>query len=491
MIGSGRMRWAVVGCVVVLAAATFLVVRLISGSAPDCTRTPCDGGDPRLASGTRTVNPQARVWSRTVTLIVADGGASAGIEYGQAGDSVWVERRDHPEKLGAATVPTAGSTQSTAFYRFARGQLRACGKAGDRPEIRCTRWTGSADPPPDRRLRAVERLLDRYDQRTGLWENDVSTWQSANALTALIDYMTRTGDRQYLDYVEMSYGHGDVARLGVPRVTGYNDDELWWALAWLRAFDLTSDQRYLRAAQAIVDRLDTQRAAFCDGGLVWAQVGADPELRPWAQVNTITNALYLTATAQLSTRADPAQRAGYLARATATETWFTRRAGRALLDRSGLINDHLDQYADTCVLVDEEVRWTYNQGALIAGSVALYRATGDRALLDRADTVAAAATGAGSPFLTDGVLNEFAATRCPGPQCRDAESFKGILVRGYRDLLDTGLSRVASREFLVRQADSLSDRDGEYGFRWAGPIRDDDHPNTATQTAALDALNAG
>ncbi|MCM6776614.1 glycoside hydrolase family 76 protein [Nocardia sp. CDC159] len=446
--------------------------------------------EPRAAVGASAVNSQVRVWARAITLTTDDRGASAKIANGQPGDSVWLDRIGvEAERADTATVSAGATTGQTRWLRYDNGPVRACGKAGDRPEIRCTRWTAAADRPPDRRLRAVERLLDRYDMGTGLWHNDPGIWQSANALTAVIDFAARTGDPQYLAYADATYRHTDR---GVPAKTGYNDDELWWALAWIRAFDLTHDPRYRTAARPIVDGLDDQRASFCDGGLAWARVGTDPEQRPWTQVNAITNALYLTATAQLSTRVEPADRSSYLARAQGIWDWFTTRAGRALLDPSGLINDHLDRSPDgkTCALADEGTRWTYVQGALIGGLVALHRATGREDLLATADTIAAAATRAGSPFMRDGVLREPSATNCPGPECRDAETFKGVFVRNYRQLLDTGRSRTASLEFLAHQANSLPIDSDEFGFRWQGPARPDDPPDFATQAAALDALNA-
>lgn len=489
VIGRNGVRWGAALGVAGLAIATYLIVR--QESAPDVSMQPL----PEAPGGIQAINPQVRVWTRTITLVRGDGAAAASIENGQPGDSAWLDRSDsrfHPrdEIFGAASIPASTAAQRGPFYRYAGGLLRACGKAADRPEIRCTRWAGPADPPPDQRMRAVERLLERYDHETGLWEHDASTWQSAKALTTVIDYMSRTGDRQYLGYVDETYRHGDIARTGVPVQTGYNDDALWWALAWIRAFDLTHEPRYLDAARKIVDGLGDQRASFCAGGLAWARTGIDPDLHPWTQVNSITNGLYLTATALLSTRVESSDRSSYLARATTTWDWFTTGAGRALLDPSGVINDHLDQYGGTCVLVDENRRWTYDQGMLISGLVALHRATGNGALLTSADRIAAAATHDGSVFVQNGILNEPSATTCPGPDCHDAETYKGVLVRGYRELVDTGRSKVATAEFLTRQAQSLRDTADEYGFRWQGPPRDDDHPNFATQTAALDALNA-
>ncbi|QIS21475.1 glycoside hydrolase family 76 protein [Nocardia terpenica] len=500
MVEGSRVRWGIVVCVVA-ASGIFLVARPYSGvdgsaaRSPDCAGRVCDGGDPPPSGDPGPVVLHVRQFSRMITLTNAGGGATAAIENGQPGDSVWLERRGDIERPGSdrlgmvAVAPTATSAR-TRSSTYAGGALRACGKAGDRDQIRCTRWTLRHDPAPDRRLRAVERLLDRYDHTTGLWDNDASTWQSANALIALIDYMARTGDRQYLGYLDETYGHGTVAQTGAPRDTGYNDDELWWAWAWLRAFDFTSDRRYLDAARAIADRVGDQRAPSCDGGLAWARVGIDPQHRPWNQVNTITNALYLTVTAQLSTRVEPQSRPSYLARAQRTRQWFTKHVGHALLDRSGLVDDHLDQDGDTCVLVYPDSRWTYDQGVMISGLVALYRATANTDLLGEADAIVTATTGTGSPFLRDGVLWEYAAADCPGPDCHDAETFKGVFVRSYRELLDTGHSTAATRDFLTHQANALSGDTDDYGFRWQAPFQGDDHPNFATQTAAIDALNA-
>lgn len=437
---------------------------------------------------------RVREWTRAITLTSENDTATAGIEQARPGDRVWLDRRVGGSEFGEEhlTVVTAGQVSARSEpLAFDGGELRACGKAADRPEIRCTRWTGQDDPAPDRRLRAVERLLDRYDHATGRWGNDSDTWQSANALTTLIDYMARTGDRQYIGYLDETYRHGKVSSTGLPGDTGYNDDALWWALAWLDAFDLTGERRYLTAARTIVDSLDSQRTGFCDGGLAWAREGVDPDLRPWNQVNSITNSLYLTATARLSTRVDSVSRPSYLGRAHQMREWFTQRSGRALLDRSGLINDHLDRHGDTCVLVDADTRWTYGQGQMISGLVALSRASGNETPLREADTIADASTRAGSPFLRNDELTETAAKDCPGPQCQDAETFKGVFVRSYRELLDSRRSRIANRAFLARQANSLIAADDEYGFRWGAPVLPDDTPTFATQAAAIDALNAG
>ncbi|MGW4246210.1 glycoside hydrolase family 76 protein [Nocardia sp. NPDC004722] len=475
-----RARGGVVGLVLAV-SASLLVLQPFSAMTVDAVA--------------RTMTPPVRQWSRVIALNAVEGMATATIDNGQPGDSVWLDRRGDLDgsaaKLETAAVAPGATAANTQPHPYAGSALRACGKAADRPEIRCSRWTGAQDVPPDRRVRALERLLDRYDHATGLWENDAATWRSANALGAVVDYMARTGDRQYLGYLDESYRHGTVSRTGVPKDTGYNDDELWWAWTWIRAFDLTHDPRYLDAARAIADRADTQRAPSCDGGIRWARIGIDPPLHPWTQINTITNGLFMTVTALLSTRVESSSRPVYLARADRAWQWFAHQAGHALFDPSGLIDDHLDtNAADTnCGIADPDTRWTYDQGIILSALAALYQATGTRELLTTADALAAAATRPNSPFLRNGVLWEPAATDCPGPTCHDAEIFKGVFVRSYRNLLDTTQSRTATTTFLTHQSNALTGTDDEYGFRWQAS-QPDDPPTFATQTSALDALNA-
>jgi hypothetical protein len=77
---------------------------------------------------------------------------------------------------------------------------------------------------------------------------------------------------------------------------GYYDDDLWWALAWISAYDLTLQTRYLRLAEGIF-RVVAKKAwpTHCfDGGVYWGVNNA--------YVNAITNELFFSTAAHLATR---------------------------------------------------------------------------------------------------------------------------------------------------------------------------------------------
>ncbi len=72
------------------------------------------------------------------------------------------------------------------------GAVRACGKAGNRDETACTPWTRPKVNCNDVTECAADALMQFYDPNTGLWRT-TGWWNSANALTAIIDFSHRTG----------------------------------------------------------------------------------------------------------------------------------------------------------------------------------------------------------------------------------------------------------------------------------------------------------
>jgi predicted alpha-1,6-mannanase (GH76 family) len=324
----------------------------------------------------------------------------------------------------------------------------------------------SSQAPSD--VPAVDALVGFYDQRAGVWPT-TGWWNSANALTALTDYMISTGDHRYSWVVANTYQQKRNAAQG-NFINDFVDDTGWWALAWIRAYDLTGDHRYLTTAQRGVDFMWRYHDDVCGGGLWWT---VNREYK-----NAIASELFVKAAAELDTRLGGGT--PYRDRAVSVWNWF---------NASGLINDDLlinDGLQTGSCRNNGATAWTYNQGVVLGALVALARSTGDDSYLDRARELAdASATSAA--LHVDGVLTE----PCEASGCDvNGTSFKGIYVRNLGEL-DRALTDHPYRGYLVDQATVAYEKnrtpDSEYGLHWAGPI---DRINGATQQSAVDLLVA-
>jgi hypothetical protein len=471
----------------VLAALAAVVTGVVLLHAPAaqaatvvCNRY-CDGRDPALATSDR-VPVYGALYGRTFRVHVNDTDAMAwaSVEGGQATDEVWLDRSwdggrswSDGSKLGDTTVPAGRTGWRTLMFNvddwntLGVGALRACGKAGDRPEITCTPWTRSTWNAWDRRTAAATALMMRFDRSTGLFDTN-GWWTSANALTAVIDNIRRSGMRSYEYALAMTYDKQVNARQGQFR-NEYLDDTGWWGLAWVAAYDLTGDSRYLNTARADADYMFDYWDSRCGGGVYWS-TGRTAK-------NAISNSLYIQLDAALSRRI-PGDTV-YRQRAQAGWAWFQ---STGMLNGSNLVNDGINM---TTCRNNGDVTWTYNQGALMNALVQLHQLTGDPSVLATARRIGDALVNSG--YLSPGgILREpNESDTCGG----DGASFKGAAIRGLGVL--NAATGGAYNDYLRRNADSNYTRNRDtldaYGSHWAGPFVRTNH---GCQHSVLDLLNA-
>ena len=330
---------------------------------------------------------------------------------------------------------------------------------------------------PDYRARAAAgiRALQRwYVPRTGLlslvrpgglWKT-TGWWQAANALTAVIRYTRHTGDPAHTGIIAATFTAARQQHAGF--VNWFFDDSAWWALAWVAAYDLTGEDRYLATARTIFAHNLDGWDGTCGGGVWWN--------KERTYKNAITNELFLSLAAQLHQRV-PDDR-DYLAWALRSWEWLH---GSGMIGPDGLVNDGLT--ADCAN--NGGITWTYNQGVILGGLAALHEITGDPAYLRQGEVIADATLSR----LTDqsGILTE----PCEDAGCNsDQTQFKGIFVRNLHDFYPHS-GKPAYRAFLLANADSVWDSDrnaaDQFGLRWAGPF---DRADASRQSSALEVLTA-
>jgi predicted alpha-1,6-mannanase (GH76 family) len=312
---------------------------------------------------------------------------------------------------------------------------------------------------------AVASLQSFYDPATGLWSS--GWWGSANTLTSIIDYMEHSGSREYLTVIDTTFEKNKASNF-------LNDsyaDTGWWGLAWLRAYDLTKQQKYLDMAKVTADTMMTAGwDDVCGGGIYWKTDKASK--------NAVENELYIKLAAGLHNRIQGDTK--YLANAEKTWKWFLTSG---LINSSNLVNDSL--LKSTCKSVGE-VTWSYNQGTILGALTELYKATQDMTYLTKAKELALASSK--SLVLSGNSLKERNDPGC-GTCMGDERLYKGIYVRNLRELNDV-LKEPAFESLLATNAKSAWEQaknNDLIGFRWEGPF---DSLDAQRQTSAVDLFNS-
>eukprot|EP00048_Salpingoeca_helianthica_P008806 m.126738 g.126738 ORF g.126738 m.126738 type:complete len:471 (-) comp14695_c0_seq1:29-1441(-) len=255
------------------------------------------------------------------------------------------------------------------------------------------------------------------------------------------------------------------------------DDWQWWLHAWVHAYSVDPDIRYLQRAADIFEAVAKQWSDVCGGGLIWC-----PQANGYK--NAITNELFLVSSMLLHPYTALLRRPPryYLDWAIKEWNWF---AGSGMLNAANLVNDGLDNNCHN----NNQTTWSYNQGVLLTGLALLANATNNASLITVGSQIFAAVT----QHLLDenGVLTEPCGSTCGA----DGHLFKGIFVRHLQYFASrsqsTSLAK-AIRAFLTRNAASLLNWSlcgdiGTYGSIWDKPCNSQDR-DTATFSSALDLL---
>ena len=371
-------------------------------------------------------------------------------------------------------------------------------------------------------------------------------WNSANALTAVIGYMAVTGDRSYLPAVENTFARAAGAyrpintQLSLTRpfalnlasyrgfINGCYDDEGWWALAWLDAYDLTGDEKYLACAQEIFTDMAGAWDDTWGGGIHWGKYAGQPDRagvsavpRGWKgpYKNAIANELFIAVASALGLRFRGRKQSGkdhddYVQWALRGWEWFSTPSPRgvALINGANLVND-----SPNCHGVNDNTKvvWSYNQGVILGGLSDLTELIGDQKYLDWAERIATAfvinswhvARQSGKQAdrvlpavqsgIIDGILHEHNDCNPDGsalpprgatPGAGSAQ-FKGIFVRNLARLYLKTRNPIFAK-FIhanARSAVSNMNEHCQFGCNWAAAA---DEPDFLRQAAGIDLLNA-
>ena len=319
----------------------------------------------------------------------------------------------------------------------------------------------------------IQTLQGWYDPASGLYQT-TGWWNSANALTVLVDYARVANTHQYDSELANTFTAAQAGSQGHPAfLNRYYDDEGWWALAWIDAYDLTGRQDYLSMAESIFADMTGGWDDVCGGGIWWT--------KDRTYKNAVANELFLSVSATLANR-DSANKSTYLDWTKKEWLWFS---GSGMINSRNLINDGLvitSGAAGTTCANNGKTTWTYNQGVVLNGLTELSKAAADPTTVQRANVIASAAI----QSLADrnGILHDPCEPNCGA----DGVQFKGIFVRNLVRLYSLS-PQPAYKTFIIANADSIWEKaqgpGAQFGQVWSGPFT---ASNAVIQCSALDAI---
>lgn len=325
----------------------------------------------------------------------------------------------------------------------------------------------------------ITTLQEWYNWDTGLYET-TSWWNAANAITAVIDYSRITGSEEYLNVIENTFEICKEFEVQMPDpkdnwictnyINDYYDDEGWWILAWIKAYDLTKNDKYLKMARITFADMATGWDSVCNGGVYWK--------KPNIGKSAVQNELFMLAAIRLHQRGeDEAQGKSYLNWAEDTYEWFINSG---MINEKYLIENGLNKQCE----VNVGSYHTYNQGMILSALVELYKEKKDESLLELAHNIANATIT--QMVYKDGILKDPKEPNLNG----DASQFKGIFMR-HLGFLYQASPREAYKTFILKNADAIwsvarDKTNNKIGVVWnAAPKKTD----ASRQSSALDAFN--
>ncbi|MEK3983190.1 glycoside hydrolase family 76 protein [Paenibacillus sp. FSL K6-3166] len=144
-------------------------------------------------------------------------------------------------------------------------------------------------------------------------------WWEAQLWETVMDAYERTGSSTYRTMIDDIYT-GFNTKYPDMMLNDFNDDLGWWALACMRAYEITGTAEYRNRASFLFDQIWSDWDSTYGGGIWWKRDGTSP------QKNMATNAPMIMTAIKLKTATGNAD---YLSKAQTMYTWIKSRLVRA------------------------------------------------------------------------------------------------------------------------------------------------------------------
>lgn len=294
-------------------------------------------------------------------------------------------------------------------------------------------WTAAADSSSQAFIYSYWNTADDYFNFDNSGRKDFNYWPQAHALDVAIDAYLRTNNQLYRTTIDDWY-EGVKKKNGNTFLNVFYDDMEWNALAMLRAFNATQDEKYKSAAIDVWNDIKTGWNSNAGGGISWKKD------QPYSK-NACSNGPACILAARLFRQFGDA----------ANKEWALKiydwEKEVLFNPANGSVYDNIDSRSGN---VQTSWIFTYNQGTFLGSAVELYYITGEKGYLN--DAIKAA----------DYTLNNLVDSNdrlLKSEGDGDGGLFKGVFVRYFTQLiLVPDLDQATKRRyfnFLKHNAEQL------------------------------------
>ena len=270
-------------------------------------------------------------------------------------------------------------------------------------------WAAAADSSSSSFIYSYWNPAAAYFHYNNLNNTDFHYWPQAHALDVAIDAYERTGDNFYLTTINDWY-EGVKAKNGNTFLNVFYDDMEWNALAMLRAYNATNQERYKTAAISVWEDIQTGWNNNAGGGISWKKD------QPYSK-NACSNGPASILAARLYQQFGNEEDKEWALKIYDWEKEYLFNPA------NGAVYDNIDSRTG-----DIQKAWifTYNQGTFLGSALELYNITGEKSYLNDAQKAA---------DYTLNTLVNGSDRLLKDEGAGDGGLFKGIFVRYFTQLI--------------------------------------------------------
>jgi len=232
-------------------------------------------------------------------------------------------------------------------------------------------WAAAADSSSSSFIYSYWNPADAYYYKNNSNNPEFTYWPQAHALDVAIDAYERTGDNLYFTTINDWY-EGVKAKNGNTFLNVFYDDMEWNALAMLRAYNATNQERYKTAAISVWEDIKTGWNDNAGGGISWKKD------QPYSK-NACSNGPACILAARLYQQfGDESDKEWALKIYDWEKEYLFNPASGAVYDN---INSRTGEIQKAWI-------FTYNQGTFLGSALELYNITGGKSYLNDAQKAA-------------------------------------------------------------------------------------------------------